>query len=117
MVWRFHSLSDNYFSLSATIEAEAARYVQYYFRKWKMRTLFQQLQIYRADKQQHLVYFSQQVRTCCLLVVVGENICPLGKWEHLISLFQVKENMVLEPAVISKQEKQLEYRLPPVVTL
>ncbi|XP_071531790.1 neither inactivation nor afterpotential protein C isoform X2 [Panulirus ornatus] len=44
-----------------TIEAEAARYVQYYFRKWKMRTMFQQLQIYRADKQQHLVYFSQQV--------------------------------------------------------
>ncbi|XP_068244393.1 neither inactivation nor afterpotential protein C isoform X2 [Palaemon carinicauda] len=45
----------------ATIEGEAARYVQYYFRKWKMRTLFQQLQIYRADKQQHLIYFSQQV--------------------------------------------------------
>ncbi|XP_066969641.1 neither inactivation nor afterpotential protein C [Macrobrachium rosenbergii] len=45
----------------ATIEGEAARYVQYYFRKWKMRTLFQQLQIYRADKQQQLIYFSQQV--------------------------------------------------------
>ncbi|KAK8728013.1 hypothetical protein OTU49_009338 [Cherax quadricarinatus] len=44
-----------------TIEAEAARYVQFYFRKWKMRTLFQQLQVYRADKQQKLVYFSQQV--------------------------------------------------------
>ncbi|KAK3877220.1 hypothetical protein Pcinc_018021, partial [Petrolisthes cinctipes] len=45
----------------ATLEGEAARYVQYYFRKWKMRTLFQQLNIYRADKQQQLVYFSQQV--------------------------------------------------------
>nr|XP_027207239.1 neither inactivation nor afterpotential protein C-like [Penaeus vannamei] len=44
-----------------TIEAEAARYVQYYFRKWKTRTLFQQLQLYRAEKQQQLVYFSQQV--------------------------------------------------------
>nr|XP_045621607.1 neither inactivation nor afterpotential protein C-like isoform X2 [Procambarus clarkii] len=44
-----------------TIQAEAARYVQFYFRKWKMRTLFQQLQVYRAAKQQQLVYFSQQV--------------------------------------------------------
>lgn len=45
----------------ATVEGEAARYVQHYFRRWKMRTMFQQLQIYRADKQQQLVYFSQQV--------------------------------------------------------
>ncbi|XP_063851203.1 LOW QUALITY PROTEIN: neither inactivation nor afterpotential protein C-like [Scylla paramamosain] len=45
----------------ATVEGEAARYVQHYFRRWKMRTLFQQLQIYRAEKQQQLVYFSQQV--------------------------------------------------------
>ncbi|XP_050690144.1 neither inactivation nor afterpotential protein C-like isoform X2 [Eriocheir sinensis] len=45
----------------ATVEGEAARYVQHYYRRWKMRTLFQQLQIYRADKQQQLIYFSQQV--------------------------------------------------------
>jgi len=44
-----------------TIEGEACRIVQYYFRKWKLRTLFQALQIYRADKIQQLVYFSQQV--------------------------------------------------------
>ncbi|XP_069979488.1 neither inactivation nor afterpotential protein C [Penaeus vannamei] len=51
----------NDMSFANTIEAEAARYVQYYFRKWKTRTLFQQLQLYRAEKQQQLVYFSQQV--------------------------------------------------------
>ena len=55
-------------NFSATIEGEAARYVQYYFRKWKMRTVFQALTIYRADKQQQLVYFSQQVGHCCLIL-------------------------------------------------
>ncbi|XP_047740361.1 uncharacterized protein LOC108664714 [Hyalella azteca] len=59
----------------ATVEGEAARIVQLYFRRWKMRTLFQTLQIYRCDKMKQLVYFCQQVhlfnqecqaRVCCL---------------------------------------------------
>ena len=45
----------------APIREEAANTIQYYWRKWKGKTLFQQLLLYRAEKQQHLTYFCQQV--------------------------------------------------------
>ena len=45
-----------------TIQEEAANTIQYFWRKWKGRSLFQQLLFYRADKQQQLTYFCQQVR-------------------------------------------------------
>ncbi|KAG7169893.1 Neither inactivation nor afterpotential protein C-like [Homarus americanus] len=68
-----------------TLEAEAARYVQHYFRRWKMRTLFQQLQIYRADKTQHLVYFSQQVH------LYGQEMqARLQRLNHRLDLGKVR---------------------------
>ena len=42
---------------------EAAKTIQYFWRKWKSKSLFQQLMLYRAEKQQQLVYFCQQVKT------------------------------------------------------
>ena len=47
----------------STIQEEAANTIQYFWRKWKGKSLFQQLLFYRADKQQQLTYFCQQVRT------------------------------------------------------
>ncbi len=47
----------------STIQEEAANTIQYFWRKWKGKSLFQQLLLYRADKQQQLTYFCQQVRT------------------------------------------------------
>ena len=41
---------------------EAAKTIQYFWRKWKSKSLFQQLMLYRAEKQQQLVYFCQQVK-------------------------------------------------------
>jgi myosin-3 len=35
--------------------------MQKYYRRWKSKTIFQVLLMYRAAKQQDLVYFSQQV--------------------------------------------------------
>ena len=46
-----------------TIEEEAANTIQYFWRKWKGKTLYQQLLLYRADKTQKLNYFCQQVNT------------------------------------------------------
>ncbi|XP_065571075.1 neither inactivation nor afterpotential protein C-like isoform X2 [Artemia franciscana] len=46
---------------SATVEEEAVNIIQYYFRKWKKRSMFQQLMLYRQEKQQTLIYFCQQV--------------------------------------------------------
>lgn len=46
-----------------TIEEEAANTIQYFWRKWKGKSLFQQLLLYRADKQHQLTYFCQQVST------------------------------------------------------
>ena len=40
---------------------EAAKVIQYFWKKWKTKSMFQQLMLYRADKQQQLVYFCQQV--------------------------------------------------------
>jgi hypothetical protein len=45
-----------------TIQEEAANTIQYFWRKWKGKTIYQQLLLYRAAKQQELTYFCQQVR-------------------------------------------------------
>ena len=42
-------------------EKEAARIIQFYWKKWKKNSLFQQLLFCRAEKQQQLMYFCQQV--------------------------------------------------------
>lgn len=42
-------------------EKEAARIIQYYWKKWKKNSLFQQLLFCRAEKQQQLMYFCQQI--------------------------------------------------------
>jgi len=42
-------------------EKEAARIIQYYWKKWKKNSVYQQLLFIRADKQQQLTYFCQQV--------------------------------------------------------
>ena len=44
-------------------EKEAARIIQYYWKKWKKNSVFQQLLFCRAEKQQQLTYFCQQVHT------------------------------------------------------
>lgn len=46
----------------STIQEEAAHTIQYFWRKWKGKSLFQQLLLYRAEKQQTLTYFCQQVK-------------------------------------------------------
>jgi hypothetical protein len=46
-----------------TIQEEAANTIQYFYRKWKGKTIYQQLLLYRAAKQQELTYFCQQVST------------------------------------------------------
>jgi len=42
-------------------EKEAARIIQYYWKKWKKNSVFQQLLFCRAEKQQQLTYFCQQI--------------------------------------------------------
>ncbi|KAI9561650.1 hypothetical protein GHT06_012610 [Daphnia sinensis] len=44
-----------------TIQEEAANTIQYFWRKWKGKSIYQQLLLYRAAKQQDLTYFCQQV--------------------------------------------------------
>ena len=53
----------------STVEGEAARIVQYYYKRWKLHSLFQQLILYRAEKMKQLVYFSQQVTWNYLLTM------------------------------------------------
>jgi len=42
-------------------EKEAAQIIQYYWKKWKKNSVFQQLLFCRAEKQQQLTYFCQQI--------------------------------------------------------
>ncbi|XP_076031686.1 uncharacterized protein LOC143019664 [Oratosquilla oratoria] len=46
---------------NALEDKAAAQSVEPYFRKWKMKTIFQILEIYRARRRQEFIYFTQQV--------------------------------------------------------
>ncbi|CAH0394342.1 unnamed protein product [Bemisia tabaci] len=43
------------------MEAETIQFIRHYYYKWKAKTMFQVLLLYRAAKHQDLIYFGQQV--------------------------------------------------------
>merc|ERR1739842_292705 len=86
-----------------TIEGEAGRIIQYYFRKWKLRSLFQALQIYRADKIQQLVYFSQQVH-----LYGQEQQSKMKRLNDRIELSHIKN----EPPGAHKKKKKKKKKTP-----
>lgn len=66
-----------------TIEEEAANTIQYFWRKWKGKSLYQQLLLYRADKTQKLNYFCQQVSTLKIRHTIL-NAISLQNWFGLL---------------------------------
>jgi len=47
--------------LTGDTNVNAMEHMQKYYRRWNSKTIFQVLLMYRAARQQDLVYFSQQV--------------------------------------------------------
>ncbi|CAG0883853.1 unnamed protein product [Darwinula stevensoni] len=74
--------------------------IHHYWRKWRARTIFQQLQRYRAAKMEQLIYFSQQVH------LYGQEVNnELRRWNAGVDLSQVEEDDPETPKHVLKEPK------------
>lgn len=59
--WKTLNLSNYSSVLTGKMDVNTMEYIQEYYRRWKSKTIFQVLLMYRAAKLQELAYFAQQV--------------------------------------------------------
>ncbi|CAG0923942.1 unnamed protein product, partial [Notodromas monacha] len=69
--------------------------IAHYWRKWRSRTIFQQLQRYRSANVEQLIYFSQQVH------LYGQDVnSVIRRWNDSVDLGRVEEKNLLKPSSV-----------------
>ncbi|KAK3082812.1 hypothetical protein FSP39_006063 [Pinctada imbricata] len=92
----------------------AAALIQSYYRMWKTKSVYQQLQLYRAQRETQLIYFSQQVELYGneTYDIMAKNNSPVPTNEITLSetlpKLPPKQNIILET-----KKKEAEPQAPP----